>query len=357
MNILPMEYVCKKPHKYSQIQLNTDTHFNAIIMDIDDEEMLTEWNAVGLPVPTIQTINLHNKKAHLVWLLNVPVSKRNKKAVRYYRDIVKSIQILIGADRNYQNHQTKNFLNTHLYHTVYNDYAYDLSEFCQFILPTSSVVQDITVEDVERSKSRHITLFNQLRHYGYKIAKNKDLYDLLKAKAEILNQQFEIPINTKSILKSVYQFCHENRNNFKAKAAVKTMGFSKIVGLPLEKYQREVSSRQRKAAKRTTQIKVARTLRTIKVAIDRLVRKKTKITYTAIAKLTQVSLSTIKRYAGLIRKFIAKKNGLIRSIRVIASCGAKRATPLPLRGINECFEHGGKTAFQLQPPIINNHIN
>ena len=89
MNILPMEYVCNNPHKYAQIQLNTDTHFNAIIMDIDDEEMLTEWNVVGLPVPTVQTFNKHNKKAHFVWLLNVPISKRNKKAVRYYRDIVK----------------------------------------------------------------------------------------------------------------------------------------------------------------------------------------------------------------------------------------------------------------------------
>lgn len=357
MNILPMEYVCKNPHKYSQIQLNTDTHFNAIIMDIDDEEMLTEWNAVGLPVPTIQTFNRHNKKAHLVWLLKVPVSKHNKKAVRYYRDIVKSIQILIGADRNYQNHQTKNFLNTHLYDTIYNDYAYDLSEFRQFIVSTSSVSVEITLNEIDRSKSRHITLFNQLRQYGYMIAKNKDLHDLLKSKAELLNQQFEVPIKPKSIIKSVYEFCHENRNNFKSKSTHKAMGFSKIVGLSLDKYQREVASRQRKSAKRTTQIKLVRTVKTIKVAIDRLVRTKRKITYRTIAELAQVSLSTIKRYAGLIRKLIAKKSGLIRSIRVIASGGEDRAKSYLLRGLPECLEYGGKTTFQPQPSIINNHIN
>lgn len=166
MNILPIEYVCKNPKKYAQIQLNTDTHFNAIIMDIDDEDLLAEWNAVGLPVPTIQTLNQDNNKAHLIWLLKVPVSKRNKKAVKYYRDIVKSIQILIGADRNYQNHQTKNFLNAELYNVIYNDYAYDLAEFRQFIIPTSTVVEEINLDDVEHSKSRHITLFNQLRQYG-----------------------------------------------------------------------------------------------------------------------------------------------------------------------------------------------
>lgn len=338
MNILPMKYICKNPTKYAQIQLNTDTHFNAIIMDIDDEDLITEWNAVGLPVPTMQTLNHDNNKAHLIWLLKVPVSKRNKKAVQYYRDIVKSIQILIGADRNYQNHQTKNFLNTDLFNVVYNDYAYDLREFRQFILPTSTVVEEINLDDIERSKSRHITLFNQLRQYGYKIAKNKNLYDLLKAKAESLNEQFDIPIKPNSIIKSVYEFCHENRNNFKTKSNTKTMGFTKIRNLTNEKFLKEVAKRQSKAAKRTTQIKVARTVRTIKVAIAHLRRKKIRVTQLAIAKFTKRSLSTIKRYAGLIRKILAKNNGLIRSIRVIASSGEVRAISIPLRGVCEYLE-------------------
>lgn len=353
MNILPIKYVCQKPHKYAQIQLNTETHFNAIIMDIDDEDLLAEWNAVGLPVPTIQTLNHANNKAHLIWLLKVPVSKRNKKAVQYYRDIVRSIQISIGADRNYQNHQTKNFLNTSFFRTIYNDYAYDLGEFRQFILPSSTVVEEINREDIERSKSRHITLFNQLRQYGYKIAKNKNLYDLLKAKAESLNEQFDIPIKPNSIIKSVCEFCYENRNNFKAKSTSKTMGFARILNLSNDKFIKEVAKRQSKAAKRTTQLKVARTVRTIKVAIDHLRRKKLKITQSAIAKFTKRSLSTIKRYAALIRKILMKKNGLIRSIRVIASGGEERAIPIPLRGIAECSEYGGRQNYLSAPTLYN----
>lgn len=42
MNIIPVKYLKKNPQKYNQIQLNTGKHFNAIIMDIDDEELLTE---------------------------------------------------------------------------------------------------------------------------------------------------------------------------------------------------------------------------------------------------------------------------------------------------------------------------
>ena len=36
MNILPIECLKNNPYKYRQIQINTDTHFNAIIMDIDN---------------------------------------------------------------------------------------------------------------------------------------------------------------------------------------------------------------------------------------------------------------------------------------------------------------------------------
>jgi hypothetical protein len=95
-----------------------------------------------------------------------------------------------------------------------------------------------------------------------------------------------------------------------------------------------VSKRQSKSAKRTTQLKVIQTIRSIKVAIDHLIRKKRKITNAAIVQFTKRSLSTIKRYAELVRKLIAKKNGLIRSIRVIASGGSERAAPEPLRGIS-----------------------
>ena len=55
-NLLPIETFKKYSYKYQQIQLNTNFHYNAIIMDIDNEELLTEWNYQGLPTPTIQTI-------------------------------------------------------------------------------------------------------------------------------------------------------------------------------------------------------------------------------------------------------------------------------------------------------------
>lgn len=330
MNILPMKYLKKNPQRYNQIQLNTDTHFNSIIMDIDDEELLTEWNAVGLPTPTIQTLNKHNDKAHLVWLLNVPVSKKNRKAIKYYKDIVNSIKQLIGADKAYQNHQTKNFLNEELYRVTYNDVAYDLGDFQGFIIKDAKYQNDLA--ELESTGSRHIDLFNALRRYGYTIAKHRDLEEKLEKRAELINEQFDEPIKPKSIIKSVLNFCHENKNNFKAatKAQAGAMKFKKIKNLSQEQYKNEVHKRQSKSATRTADIKRLKAAGRIKATVEALLRQKIKLTYSNIAKHAKMALRTVKNHIKIVKFFTQKINGAISSIRVIALEAEVRGT-LPLK--------------------------
>jgi hypothetical protein len=329
MNILPIKYLKKNPHKYNQIQLNTGKHFNAIIMDIDDEELLTEWNAVGLPCPTIQTLNKHNNKAHLVWLLNVPVSKENHKAVKYYKDIVNSIKILIGADKAYQNHQTKNFLNEELYRVTYNDYAYDLADFKGFIVKDGKY-QYTDLVKLKSTGSRHIDLFNQLRHYAYTIATHKNLQEKLEKRAELINGQFDEPIKPKSIIKSIVNYCEENRNCFKHR--VGAMQFEKIKNLSQKEYKKEVASRQSKSAARTADIKRLKASGRIKATVEALLRQKIKLTYANIAKHAKMALRTVKNHTKIVKFFTKKINGAISSLRVIA-LEAGGACILPLK----CF--------------------
>ena len=335
MNILPIKYLKKNPHKYNQIQLNTDTHFNAIIMDIDDEELLTEWNAIGLPTPTIQTLNKHNNKAHLVWLLNVPVYKKNKAAIKYYKAIVNSIKILIGADKAYQNHQTKNFLNDELYRVTYNDLAYDLGNFQNYIIKDEQYKVTKTESEIEPSGSRHIDLFNNLRLYGYKIAKYRDLQEKLEHRAELINETFETPIKPKAIIKSVYQFCEENKHNFRQAKHHRAgaMKFKKIKNLSKDKYKEEVIKRQSKSASRTADIKRLKAAKRLKATIETLFRRKIKLTYANLAKYSGMALRTVKNHTKIVKLFTQKINGAISSIRVIA-LGAGGACILPLK----CYE-------------------
>jgi len=326
MNILPIKYLKKNPQRYNQIQLNTDTNFNAIIMDIDDEELLTEWNAVGLPTPTIQTLNKHNDKAHLVWLLNIPVSKQNRKAIKYYKDIVNSIKQLIGADKAYQNHQTKNFLNEELYRTTYNDVAYDLADFQSFIIREEKYQDNLG--ELQSTGSRHIDLFNELRRYGYTIAKHKNLHEKLEKRAELINEQFDEPIKPKSIIKSVLHFCEENANNFKKAKQSRdgVMKFKKIKNLSQEQFKNEVHKRQSKSASRTADIKRLKAAGRIKATVEILLRKKIKLTYANIAKQAKMALRTVKNHTKIVRFFTQKINGAISSIRVIALEAEARGT-------------------------------
>jgi len=322
-NLLPIKDFLKHSDKYQQIQLNTSYHFNAIIMDIDNEELLTEWNYQGLPVPTIQTVNQNNNKAHLVWLLRTPVYKEHKHTVEYYKAIVNSIKKLIGADEAYQNHQTKNFLNEDLYRITYNDEVYELGDFREFI--------DQNVVDKTKSfdefnylvnSSRHIHLFELLRRYGYKIANEPNLEDMLRQRAEVINQGFNEPIKVKYIVKSVYEFCYENRHNFKNNNRKRVMKFEKIRNLPLQEFKKEVKARQSKSAIRTTTIKKLKTSKKIKIAIDILIRKKATLSPKNIAKQAKISLSTVRRNIKIIQLFTQKAGGFIRSIRLIAELGS-----------------------------------
>jgi|GEM_PF-3089734 len=316
-NLLPIGTFKKYAQNYQQIQLNTSLHFNAIIMDIDDEILLTEWNAKGLPVPSVQTINKNNNKAHLVWLLNTPVYKEHKHALAYYKVIVNSLKKLIGADPAYQNHQTKNFLNTNLYNVTYNDVAYDLGDFREFISEDTITDKEYRELDYLVADSRHIHLFELLRRYGYSIAKERDLFEKLRQRAESINQTFDTPIKVKSIVKSVYGFCENNKNNFKDKNRQRVMKNPKIYNLSPKEYDTEVKKRQNKSAVRTTSIKKLKTASKIKIAIDILIRKKQKLNIENIAREAKKSPSTIRRHISIVEIFTEKASGFIRSIRFI----------------------------------------
>lgn len=330
-NLLPIKVFKSNPNKYQQIQLNTSFHFNAIIMDIDNENLLTEWNHQGLPTPTIQTVNKTNNKAHLVWLLNNPVWKEHKHVVSYYKAIVNSIKKLISADVAYQNHETKNFLNTKLYRTTYNDIAYDLGDFKNFIQKDDNN-KSYNEFDYFIAGSRHIYLFETLRRYGYKIANEPNLRNKLIKKAEYINQCFNEPINVKYIVNSVYKFCEKNKKNFRNQDRIRVMKFEKIKNLSKDEYTKELKARQAKSAERTTTIKKLKTSSKIKIAIDVLRRQKKTITPQNIALQAKISLSTVRRNVKIIRIFVQKTGGVIRSIRLIVQRAKQICTISSLYG-------------------------
>ncbi len=344
-NLLPIEVFKKYAHNYQQIQINTNFHFNAIIMDIDDPKLIARWDEKGLPTPTIQVLNRDNDKGHLIWLLNTPVYKEHKHAVDYYKTIVSSLKELLQADMAYQNHQTKNFLNTNLYRVFYNDVAYDLGDFERFILKNVQYFRENNHLSHLASYSRHIYLFEVLRRYGYSFAKEENLKSKLIKQAEQINQTFSNPIKTKYIVKSIHTFCQKNQNNFRSKNSKKVMKFKKISGLSPVEFKKEVKRRQSLSAKRTTAIKKRRTSIKIKLAIDILIRNKKSLTIENLAKCAKLSTSTIRRHIQIIHLFTQKSAGFIRSIRFIVQrakriCTGELNEPILLFYQKNVFRNG-----------------
>lgn len=290
-------------------------------MDVDDESLLSEWQAQGLPTPTIQTVNKHNNKAHLVWLLEVPVWKEHKHVVAYYKAIVNSIKIIIRADPAYQNHFTKNFLNTDMYRVTYNDISYELTDFREFIINDlqERYQQDFEYERVGNliAGSRHIHLFEVLRRYAYKIVWEPNFIKQLNKRAEEINRSFESPIKVKYIVKSIYNYCWDNRQKFKPKKNRHAMGFEKIKNLSPKEYKQECALRQSKSANRTSTIKNINKAKAIKASIEYMKRKKIPITMKKIAKYTGKSLRTMQRSIQIIEAFLAENPYDTRSIRMI----------------------------------------
>jgi len=95
------------------------------------------------------------------------------------------------------------------------------------------------------------------------------------------------------------------------------MKFKKITNLSPAKYIKEVSRRQKVSSARTQDIKRIKTAAKVKVAVEVLLRCKTKLTYSNLAKQVQMSLSTVKRYSKIIKILGQKVDGVISSIRVI----------------------------------------
>jgi hypothetical protein len=92
---------------------------------------------------------------------------------------------------------------------------YKLNDFTEFIK-----VQNLNkIEKKETVHSRHIRLFDEIRLYGYSIAPNindiEQLHIEIQKYADRLNTSFIEPINVKHIVKSVTNFCFENRDNFR----------------------------------------------------------------------------------------------------------------------------------------------
>lgn len=209
--------ISKNPNRYNGIQINWNGYTNALAFDCDHDDVLL-FQDFNLPQPTLTTINENNGRHHHLYFLDnpVPLMLDNPKTKDLLCDVKNGLTKTLQADINYTGFITKNFTNTD-YRVIGSLQKYKLTDFTDF---TASHIKKTKPDtQIEQSSfSRHLNLFDEIRFYGYTIAKKArtrdELYLSLFHYAEGVNKGFNEPIITKYIVKSVTDFCWTNKNNF-----------------------------------------------------------------------------------------------------------------------------------------------
>ncbi len=223
------EYIAKYPTRYRGIQINSDGYTNALSFDCDHEDVML-YEDYNLPQPTITTINQKNGRHHHIYYLDnpIPLIISKPKTINYLKDIYNSLNYRLEADINYTNIITKNFLNKKDFRIIGSLRKYRLEDFREHIIDKN---KQVSIDIEETSYSRHISLFDKIRYFGYSIAKDSEdeflLYRSILNYANRINENFEEPIKVKYIVKSVSDFCWLNRDNLN-KAKWNWNGYTKL---------------------------------------------------------------------------------------------------------------------------------
>lgn len=210
------EYIAKYPTRYKGIQLNSNGYTNALCFDCDHNDVML-YEDYNLPKPTITTINQNNGKHHHIYYLDNPIPHliSKPKTTEYLQDIYDSLSHRLEADVNYTNTITKNFLNKKDFRVIVSLNKYKLEDFKELVIAKK---QRVNTKVLETAYSRHIALFDEIRYFGYSIARECideiSLYSSILNYANRINNGFEEPIKVKYIVRSVSNFCWLNRDNF-----------------------------------------------------------------------------------------------------------------------------------------------
>ena len=214
--------VRKHPNRYSGIQINSKDYINVLAFDCDHEDVL-EFSDFNLPMPTITTINKDNGKHHHLYYLHnpIPLFCASQETTDYFIDLYDGMSVLLNADINYTGLISKNYINHNKFRVYGSLEKYNLSDFKEFTQNKNKIFHKYNLLEKQTYTSRHMKLFDSVRYYGYSVAKKSksynDLYLLVLKYAQQVNDGFENPINVKYIVKSISNFCWENRDNFSGK--------------------------------------------------------------------------------------------------------------------------------------------
>lgn len=283
-----------------------------IIIDVDRPGSTFCFEELGMPVPSIITINPIKCTPHFVYQLREPViyTEKGRSAPQKLYELVDSALTQafrpFESDLAYVGKFTKNPLHPH-WKVITNNIEYDLEDFGEYLdLSKSKRKSKLTLD----YQGRNCTIFHNLRFWAYIEVRTHTDYesfkDAVETKAYYINAELSTSpwgsLNAKEvrgIANSVSRWTWKKRHSLDE---IKNRGAMELykTALPLDEKQRLAAGRTNNEQKNTTRSTLLASLAIMRAQGRPITQKSLEIH-------SKVSLSTIKRYWAEFEPMIYQK--------------------------------------------------
>lgn len=315
-NMKPREFAMRYPY----MGVNRNDMVSWLVFDIDHDHLAIPnpyiWQDANLPPPNLIVRNRCNNKAHLYYAITpVCVSdKARAKPMQYMKAIYKAMATRLESDEQYSGPMAKTPFHPWWITTELHDQEYSLGELADYVELEQTPPWG-QKELADTSHSRHCTLFEHLRYFAYSIVnKERDqgsyksfksrVHHYASAKNHFVEQGFDANLPESSIKATVKSVSRWTWDHYTGRSDCNRYVMLLSPTLPL-------SEKQSLAAKRTHQQRSEKTLQRIFVAVRRMLESKVDISFSAIAKFSQLSRQTIAKYREQIKEILRSPKGII----------------------------------------------
>nr|WP_269147987.1 replication initiation protein [Vibrio coralliirubri] len=301
MLIRPRNYAIRWPY----MQVNRKEMQAWMVFDIDHDHRSVPnpyiWQDEGLPPPNLIVRNRTSNKAHLFYAI-VPVctsDQARSKPIQYLKAIYRALALRLEADLSYSGPVAKTPFHPWWQTTELHRSVYELNELADSV--ELETTRPWLRQDIDASYSRNCTLFEHTRRYAYDIVdeeREKGSYSNFKRRVESFARYKNTdtadkpPLQCSEVLAVVKSVSRWTWDKYCARSDCQRGVMRLDSGLSLQE-------RQRRAARRTHNLRRTKTTRRIIRACQFLLRKNQELTIGLVARNANLCRQTVSRYVYL----------------------------------------------------------
>ncbi|CAH6798458.1 Replication protein A [Vibrio chagasii] len=301
MLIRPRNYAVR----WSYMQVNRKEMQAWMVFDIDHDHRSVPnpyiWQDEDLPPPNLIVRNRTSNKAHLFYAI-VPVctsDQARSKPIQYFKAIYHALALRLEADLSYSGPVAKTPFHPWWQTTELHRSVYELNELADSI--ELETTKPWLRQDIDVSHSRNCTLFEHTRRYAYDIVdeeREKGCYTNFKRRVESFahykntDTADKPPLKRSEVLAVVKSVSRWTWDKYCARSDCQRGVMRLDSGLSLQE-------RQRRAARRTHNLRRTKTTRRIIRVCQVLLRKNQALSIGLVARNANLCRQTVSRYVYL----------------------------------------------------------